>query len=119
MLALCGRAGVAIPLTQMLCHVLPFHRLGAHQSTHQRLDSGNTAWADLCQACPDLSVDSTNCSGTPVVGKLMNQRIGALARTSGIGGVFPWMLNYDSTGTNGGCVDNSLYEWLRKGIAGG
>ena len=34
-----------------------------------------------------------------VVGKLMNRKIADLARSSGIGGLFPWMLNYDTTGT--------------------
>ena len=46
----------------------------------------------------------------------MNERIGALAVTRGIGGLFPWMLNYDSIGSTGGCVDNSLFEWMRQGM---
>jgi hypothetical protein len=61
--------------------------------------AGNTAWADLCGRCPDIAPADNNCSGTMVVGKEMNRRIGALAVRRGIGGVFPWMLNYDTTGT--------------------
>jgi hypothetical protein len=44
------------------------------------------------------------------------ERIGALAVTRGIGGLFPWMLNYDSSGSVGGCVDNSLFQWMRQGM---
>ena len=77
---------------------------------------GNTAWADLCSSCPDIAPESNNCSGKVIVGKLMNQRLGALAANRGIGGVFPWMLNYDSMGSTGGCVDDSLFQWLRKGL---
>eukprot|EP01050_Picozoa_sp_SAG11_P018909 SAG11_NODE_2931_length_2830_cov_2.053094_3_plen_164_part_00 len=37
---------------------------------------GNTAWADLCGTCPDIAPHSNNCSGTTIVGKLMNERLG-------------------------------------------
>ena len=40
---------------------------------------GNTPWADMCASCPDIAPASNNCSGTLIVGKLMNQRLGALA----------------------------------------
>ena len=74
------------------------------------------AWADLCHECPDLAPDNNSCAGDPIVGKRMNERIGALAVTRGIGGLFPWMLNYDSSGSTGGCTDNSLFQWLRQGM---
>jgi hypothetical protein len=75
------------------------------------------AWTDMCHSCPDLAYDNNNCSGAPIVGKLMNERIGALAVERGIGGLFPWMLSYDNTGTMmGGCVDNSLFQWMRRGM---
>ena len=77
---------------------------------------GNTPWADMCASCPDIAPASNNCSGTLIVGKLVNQRLGALAVERGIGGVFPWMLNYDSSGSTGGCVDDSLFQWLRRGL---
>jgi hypothetical protein len=73
-------------------------------------------WADLCASCPDISPDSNNCSGTIIVGKRMNARLGGLAASSGIGGLFPWMLNYDSSGSIGGCVDDSLFQWLKRGM---
>jgi hypothetical protein len=46
-------------------------------------------------------------------------RAGALAVERGIGGVFPWMLNYDSMGSTGGCIDDSLFQWLRQGLRAG
>lgn len=78
--------------------------------------SGGGAWADMCSSCPDIAPELNNCSSTMFVGKMMNQRIGELAVQSGIGGVFPWMLNYDSVGTVGGCTDDSLFQWLKRGL---
>ena len=63
-----------------------------------------------------IASDNNNCSGTNFVGKLMNQKIGELVVDAGIGGVFPWMLSYDTTGTMSGCVDDSLFQWLKKGL---
>ena len=46
-----------------------------------------------------------------------NERIAQLAVRSGIGGLFPWVLNYDSSGTRKGCVDDSLFQWLKRGLS--
>ena len=52
-----------------------------------------------------------------VVGKRMNQEIGALIYSSGIGGAFPWMLDYDASPINRTrCGDNHLLGWLKKGL---
>jgi len=82
--------------------------------------TGGSAWYDRCQSCPDLDPASNNCSGVQVVGKHDAMHVGELIKFSGIGGAFPWMLDYDASPiSNATCGDNSLLKWLKKGLLGG
>ena len=68
-------------------------------------------WRTLSPKCPDINPLQNTCNGTVFVGKDMNYRIGKFIKDNGFRGAFPWAANYDSVQYN-----NSLIQWLRKGL---
>ena len=71
------------------------------------------SWRSLSSGCPDVAPASNVCNGTVFVGKMMQQRIGEMARQRALGGLFPWAgPSYDSYEHN-----NTLLPWLLRGFA--
>jgi len=80
---------------------------------------GQNEWAIICHTCIDLPAQNNTCgSGGPdVVGKQANYDIGRLIKENGLGGVFPWVLDYDVAPSDiSTCGDNSLFKWLSKAL---
>ena len=69
-------------------------------------------WGGLSALCPNIHPSLNTCADTMFVGKEMNERIGKWIKAEGLGGAFPWALNYDSIQFN-----NSLVAWLTKGMS--
>ena len=69
-------------------------------------------WGGLSPLCPNIHPSLNTCDGAVFVGKEMNERIGKWIKKEGLGGAFPWTLNYDSIQFN-----NSLVSWLTKGMS--
>ena len=72
---------------------------------------GEPTWNSLSKKCPNIAYNQNTCNSIVFVGKKMNYELGKWIKQQGLGGVFPWALNYDSNKYN-----NSLVEWLYKGI---
>lgn len=90
---------------------------------------GENEWTLVCPTCPNLAYEENFCKaagsksedpGPNIVGKKANHDIGKLVKSMGLGGVFPWMLDYDvSPKDNNTCGDNSLFKWLKRGLIEG
>lgn len=78
---------------------------------------GSSEWELICPSCPNLDPIKSDCNGSNVVSKTMNEKIGALAARRGLG-VFPWVLDYDVAPTDSKtCGNNSFFPWLQRGLA--
>lgn len=69
------------------------------------------SWNSFSHYCPNMPEEQNVCNGITFVGKGLNYAIGISAVELGLGGVFPWTLNYDSFEFN-----NTLIDYLYKGI---
>ena len=70
-------------------------------------------------SCKDLPAANNTCglNGPDVVGKQANYDIGRLVMQNGLGGVFPWVLDYGvAPSDRKQCSDNSLFKWLSKAL---
>ena len=80
---------------------------------------GQNQWAIICSTCKDLPPNNNTCGwrGPDIVGKKANYDIGRLIKENGLGGVFPWSLDYDvAPSDTKTCGDNSLFKWLSKAL---
>ena len=85
---------------------------------------GENEWSGVCGACPDLgyaqnycNANGTGTGGPNIVGKKSNFDIARMVKRAGLGGVFPWVLDYDVAPTdNVTCGNNSLFPYLKKGL---
>merc|ERR1719387_1788472 len=83
---------------------------------------GQNEWSNVCGACKDLAYEENFCGGKEkgfnIVGKKANYEIGKRVRALRLGGVFPWVLDYDvSANDTSTCGDNNLFKWLKKGLS--
>lgn len=67
-------------------------------------------WNTLSDRCPNSAPNLTVCDEITMVSKEMNYEIGKYAKRVGMGGLFPWTLNYDSFRNN-----NTLVKWAYQG----
>ena len=67
-------------------------------------------WQSLSSKCPNVSLNQTICDDVLFVSKKMNYDLGKLIRKEKIGGMFPWMIDYDSYQNN-----NTLSKYLIEG----
>ena len=104
--------------------VAPQWLLGIASSSHQcwLLAVGSwplAAYLACGCSCKDLPAANNTCglNGPDVVGKQANYDIGRLVMQNGLGGVFPWVLDYDvAPSDRKQCGDNSLFKWLSKAL---
>ena len=57
-------------------------------------------WGDLSTKCPNITADQNVCDGEVFVGEDMQFKIGRLASSHDVGGLFPWAMSYDAFGNN-------------------
>ena len=67
-------------------------------------------WGALSPRCPNAPLTQTTCDGVLVVSKQMMLDLGHLVWKHGLGGLFPWMIDYDSYTDH-----NTLARYLLKG----
>ena len=57
-------------------------------------------WGGLSTKCPNITADQNVCDGEVFVGEDMQFKIGRLAASHDVGGLFPWAMSYDAFGDN-------------------
>jgi len=94
-----SRVNLGVPYFSMnISSLCPLHR-------------SKPSWESMSYLCPNVNPNINICQGIQFVGKQMNYEIGKLAKKHGLGGLFPWTLNYDSFNDN-----NTLVTWLYHGF---
>ena len=74
--------------------------------------SSEPTWRTLSARCKEIPPSQCVCDGVSFASKEMNEEIGALIKSEGYRGAFPWAANYDAFGTS----NDSLARWLGKGL---